>query len=381
MKIISIFNNKGGVGKTTLMYHLAHILGEMGKKVLILDLDPQCNMSLYGMQEDDLEKIWRAEEDIIDNGIDSTRQKMKANDFEDLLKKPRTIHFLLKSVEEGISDFAELPPPFKLTDNLDLIPSRLTLFMYENKIVERWSGMFLGESLSIRTITRIRKIAELYSQKRAYDFVIIDTSPNLGALNKVIISTADGFIIPCLPDMFSLYGIKNIGRALTQWQREFETCFAIISPEKRQEFPQKSVSFLGYTIYNARKKSDSRNRWKLTQAHYNYAQQIPKTIKTHISEKVRKHLTEEMVVEPIGNDAVMHSHNTSTNMAQKYKQPIWALPNYPSLEDTDKSTISGNRADYENTKEKYQEFAEDFLRRVKTLDSEFANEPLQKVAT
>jgi cellulose biosynthesis protein BcsQ len=113
MKIISIFNNKGGVGKTTLMYHLAHILGEMGKKVLILDLDPQCNMSLYGMPEENLEKIWQDEEDIIDNGIDSTRPKMKANDFKNLLKKPRTIHFLLKSVEEGISDFDELPPPFQ----------------------------------------------------------------------------------------------------------------------------------------------------------------------------------------------------------------------------------------------------------------------------
>jgi cellulose biosynthesis protein BcsQ len=346
MKIISIFNNKGGVGKTTLMYHLAHILGEMGKKVLILDLDPQCNMSLYGMQEEELEKIWQNEDDIIDNGIDSTKQKMKANDFENLLKSTRTIHFLLKSVEEGISDLTELPPPFKVADNLDLIPSRLTLFMYENKISERWSGMFLGESLSIRTITRIRRIAELYSEKRAYDFVIIDTSPNLGALNKVIISTADGFIIPCLPDMFSLYGIKNIGRALTQWQREFETCFSIISPEKRQEFPQKSVSFLGYTIYNARKRSDSRNPWQLTQAHYNYAQKIPETIKTHISEKVRAHLTEKMVVKPIGNDAVMHSHNTLTNMAQKYKQPMWALPNYSSLEPSDKGTISGNRVDY-----------------------------------
>ncbi len=385
MKIISIFNNKGGVGKTTLMYHLAHILGEMGKKVLILDLDPQCNMSLYGMQEKELEKIWQDEDDIIDNGIDSTKQKMKAdgkaNDFEDLLKNTRTIHFLLKSVEEGISDFAELPPPFKLTNNLDLIPSRLTLFMYENKISERWSGMFLGESLSIRTITRIRRIAELYSKERAYDFVITDTSPNLGALNKVIISTADGFIVPCLPDMFSLYGIKNIGQALTQWQREFKTCFSIISPEKRQEFPQKSVSFLGYTIYNARKRSsDSRNQWKLAQAHYNHAQQIPETIKKHISKEIRVHLTEEMVVKPIGNDAVMHSHNMLTNMAQKYKQPIWALPNYPSLEDTDKSTISSNRVDYENTKNKYQQLAEDFLKRVETLDSKFVNEPLQKVA-
>jgi hypothetical protein len=181
--------------------------------------------------------------------------------------------------------------------------------------------------------------------------------------------------------MFSLYGIKNIGRVLTQWQREFETCFAIISPAKRQEFPQKSVSFLGYTIYNARKRADSRNQWKLTQAHYNYAKQIPKTLKKHISEDIRTHLTEEMVVNPIGKDAVMHSHNTLTNMAQKYKQPIWALPNYPSLEDTDKGTISGNRTDYENTKEKYQQLAEDFLRRIETLDSEFANEPLQEIAT
>ena len=62
MKIISIFNNKSGVGKTTLTYHLAHILAEMDNKVLILDMDSQCNLSLYGMQEKELEKIWRDEE-------------------------------------------------------------------------------------------------------------------------------------------------------------------------------------------------------------------------------------------------------------------------------------------------------------------------------
>ncbi len=375
MKIISIFNNKGGVGKTTLTYHLAHILGEMGKRVLILDLDAQCNMSLYGMLEEELEKIWQNEEALIDNGIDFTRPRMEPTDFENLFKSPRTIHFLLKPVEEGISDFDQLPPPFKMADNLDLIPGRLTLFMYENKISERWSGMFLGEPLSIRTITRIRKIAELYSQEYAYDFVIVDTSPNLGVLNKIIISTADGFIIPCLPDMFSLYGIKNIGRSLTQWQREFETCFSIISTAKRQEFPQKTVNFLGYTIYNAKKPSNSRNRWKLSQAHYNYARKIPRTIKQHISERVREHLTQEMIAKPIGDDAVMHTHNTLPNMAQKYKKPMWLLPNDSSLEDSDKSTISGNRKIYENTKEKYQQFAVDFLKRVETLDSELVNEP------
>jgi cellulose biosynthesis protein BcsQ len=366
MKIISIFNNKGGVGKSTLTFHLANILAEMGKKVLILDLDSQCNISLYGMQEDQLEQIWQDEDKIIDNGFGSVN--FGNENFTALFKSTRTTHFLLKTVEEGISDFEELPPPFPITNNLDLIPGRLTLFMYENKISERWSGMFLGESLSIRTVTRIRKIAELYSAKNNYDFVIIDTSPNLGALNKIIISTVDGFIIPCLPDMFSLYGIKNIGKALTQWQREFKTCFSIITPEKRKEFPPQSVRFLGYTIYNAKKSGVQPEQLHLATAHYNYAKQIPNAIKNNIDSTVREHLSEEMVENSIGGNSVMFSHSTLPNMAQKYKKPIWLLPTCSSLEPKDKSTISGNRKDYEGTRNMYLTFATDFLLRVATLD-------------
>lgn len=360
MKIISLFNNKGGVGKTTLSYHLAHILAEMDKKILILDMDSQCNMSLYGMQEENLEKIWRDEDCVIDNGFNSAKQEMKNSDFKNLFQTTRTIHFLLKSVEEGISDFDELPPPIPLTNNLDLIPSRLTLFKYEKKIADRWTGMFLGEQLSIRTVTRIRKLAELYSEKNHYDFVIIDTSSHLGMLNKVIISTIDGFMIPCLPDMLSLYDIKNIGENLTQWQREFNTCFQFISEEKRKAFPEKPVRFLGYTIYNA---------WELAKQD-NYAQQISDSIKQHIDEKLRKNLSEEMVKNPIGKNAIFHTHYSLSNMAIKYKTPIWKVPALNNLEAEDKTTISSNRASYEATQEKYKQFADDFLTRVATLDDD-----------
>jgi cellulose biosynthesis protein BcsQ len=363
MKIISIFNNKGGVGKTTLTFHLASILAEMGKKVLILDLDPQCNISLYGMEEEKLEEIWKDEDSIIDNGFGSV--DVNDENFKKLFESPRTTHFLLKSVEEGISDFETLPPPFQVIPNLDLIPGRLTLFMYENKIAERWSGMFLGEPLSIRTMTRIRKIAELYSEKYDYDFVIVDTSPNLGALNKIIVSTVDGFIVPCLPDMFSLYGIKNIGKALSQWRREFNVCYSIISPEKRGVFPSKPVRFLGYTIYNAKKRSDMESG--LAQAQYNYAKEIPDAIKTNIDETVTEHLDKKMIEEPIGGNAVMFSHNTLPNMVQKYKKPMWLLPS-SDLDDDDRPTISGNRRVYEATKDAYKIFAQDFLKRVETLD-------------
>mgnify|MGYP000583774829 CR=1 FL=1 len=57
MKIISVFNNKGGVGKSTLTYHLGAALSEKGKKVLLIDLDPQSNLTLYGLSEERLEKI------------------------------------------------------------------------------------------------------------------------------------------------------------------------------------------------------------------------------------------------------------------------------------------------------------------------------------
>ena len=67
MKIISVFNNKGGVGKSTLSYHLGKALGTLSKKVLFVDLDPQCNLTINAIRESELEKIWSEEDDFIDD--------------------------------------------------------------------------------------------------------------------------------------------------------------------------------------------------------------------------------------------------------------------------------------------------------------------------
>lgn len=193
------------------------------------------------------------------------------------------------------------------------------------------------------------------------------TSPSLGALNKVIISTVDGFLIPALPDMFSMYGIRNIGSALRQWSKEFKTIYGLISDDKRKKFPEKFVRFLGYTIYNAKKYTGA-TPWDLALAHYNYAQQIPLTIEKYISPEVRNHLSQDQASSPIGLTSVMHSHNTMPNMAQKYKHPIWQIPSLQNLHPDDRPTVLGNRAVYEATRQKYLEFANSFLERVNTLN-------------
>lgn len=366
MKIISIFNNKGGVGKTTLAYHLSNIFAEMGHKTLIIDLDPQCNLTMYGMEEENLHEIWAEEDDFIED-FDSSRKKMTLENFNSLLKKPRTIHFLLKPTEDGQSELNSMPPPVSIRANLDLIPGRLTIHKYENKIAERWSSAYSGDPLSIRTITNIRTIAEDYARIYKYEYIIIDTSPSLGVLNKVIISTVDGFLIPALPDMFSLYGIRNIGTALTVWKKEFDVLFSLISEEKRRKFPLEFVRFLGYTIYNAKKYSGVTN-WNLARAHHNYAKEIPETIETYINSELREHLSDEQTNTPIGLKAVMHSHNTLPNMAQKYRRPIWEIPDLNNLDKEDSKTVKCNSIPYyKQTKAAYQQFAESLIERINML--------------
>lgn len=366
MKVISIFNNKGGVGKSTLAFHLSHILAESGKKTLMIDLDPQCNLTICGMNEETLHNIWQDEDPFIED-FEAAKNSKSDVEFAEFLSTPKTIHFLLKPTEDGQGEISNLPPTFHIRENLDLIPGRLTIHQYENKISERWSGSYLGDPLSIRTITKIREIAEEYSHANNYDFIIIDTSPSLGSLNKVIISTVDGFLIPALPDMFSSYGIRNIGNALNVWQKEFNTMYGLISEDKRSRFPNNFVRFLGYTIYNAKKYSGT-TEWDLALAHYNYAQEIPAIIEQFISQGIREHLTTAQVHTPIGLTAVMHSHNTLPNMSQKYKLPIWNIPASQNLDPGDRGTIMGNRHIYEATRGKYLEFLDSFLERINTLN-------------
>jgi cellulose biosynthesis protein BcsQ len=190
----------------------------------------------------------------------------------------------------------------------------------------------------------------------------------LGALNKVIISTVDGFLIPCLPDMFSLYGIRNIGKSLTEWKKDFDIIYKLLDSEKRNAFPEKFVSFLGFTIYNAKKYSGT-TELNLALGSYNYAKKIPETIREFIRPEVREHLDEEMIDTPIGDQAVMHTHNTLPSMAQKYRVPMWKVPDKIHIvEDSDRNTIRGNQNIYRKTKDAYQKFTEDMLKRIELLN-------------
>lgn len=364
MKSMAIFNNKGGVGKTTLSFHMAHALAEIGKKVLVIDLDPQCNFSIFALTETQIEEIWKAEEEFVDQyqvAVDArTPQQMSA-----IVNKHRSIHFIMKPVEEGISDPAYMPPSIQLANNLNFIPGRLSLHMYEDRISSRWAEVFVGDDLAIRTITNIRSIAERYAANLGAEIVLYDTSPSLGMLNRVALSMADAFVVPCNPDLFSLYGIKNIGRSLDGWSKNFGILRQVLPRSRQSLLPEAGVKFLGYSVYKATRYA-GQNEWNLATGHYNYAKQIPQTIEENISSNLRASLPPEKLNSPIGGEAVMHSHQTMATMAQKYKTPMWLVPDR-DLEPGDRSTIGGNAGRYRATQQAYQTFASDILDRLEAV--------------
>ncbi len=87
MKTIAFFNNKGGVGKTSLVFHLAHMFADLGVRTVAVDLDPQANLTSMFMEEDELEAIWTKLE-------------------------TRTIYSAIRPLIEGEGDVAEIRPEF-----------------------------------------------------------------------------------------------------------------------------------------------------------------------------------------------------------------------------------------------------------------------------
>ncbi len=360
MKIISVFHNKGGVGKTTLLYHTACALAEQGKKILMIDLDPQSNLSLYGLSDEELQYVWEEEDAITTEGFPTGLNTINVSK-DGLINTPRTIHFLLKPVESGVDDYITLPPVYNLRDNLSLIPGRITLSQFESVLADRWTLSPDENVLAIRTITQFRTIAQRYGKEHGFDYVLLDVSPSLGLLNRAIINSCDAFFMPATPDLFSMYGIRNIGQSLVKWKNSHDAFHKALPSHLKGLFPATYVQFLGYTIYNARGRQDQ--ELGVAKAHRDYIKQIPLEICKWIPKDVLSSNAVGVIEQSIGGSSIWNSHNTYPAMAQKYKCPIWDIPKM-SLDKHDKGTVTLNKSRYIETKDAYSNFASDLLTRL-----------------
>ena len=193
MKTIAFFNNKGGVGKTSLVYHLSWMYAGMGIPVLAVDLDPQANLTAMFLNEDRLESIWPEGEE-----------------------HPATVYGAVRPILRGIGDIA-VPPVEPIVRGLGLLPGDLGLSGFEDKLSLAWPNCHNGDEAAFRSMTAFHRLMLGMAGTWA-ELVLIDVGPNLGAINRAALISADHVCLPLAPDLYSLQGLRNLGPSLRSWR-------------------------------------------------------------------------------------------------------------------------------------------------------------------
>lgn len=213
---LALFNNKGGVGKTTLTYHLAHMMERLGQRVLAVDLDPQSNLTAAFLDEDDLATLWNESSSPVLGQLQPRLLPMwdAAN--------PGTLAAAVGPIMEGLGDVT-LFDPIRIRDTLWLLPGDLELSAFEEKLSDAWPRSFTGTDMAaIRATTAFHRIITAAAEKVRADVVLIDVGPNLGAINRSALLASDTVLMPLAADLFSLRGLINLGPALRQWRSTWQ---------------------------------------------------------------------------------------------------------------------------------------------------------------
>lgn len=222
MKSIAFFNNKGGVGKTSLVYHLAWMYAARGLKVLVMDLDPQANLSAMFLDDDRLAQLW-------DDGEKST---------------------VVDSLQPLIDRTGDIATPHveQVAPKIGLVPGNLSLSRFEDLLSENWPKCLGGDVAAFRVTTAFHRIMRQAASSMDADLILIDVGPNLGAINRSALIAAEQVVLPLAPDLFSLQGLRNLGPTVREWRKGWQKRLGELPAKAGIDAPTGEMQPLGYVV-------------------------------------------------------------------------------------------------------------------------------------
>lgn len=190
MRVISVINYKGGVGKTTVTANLGAELARLGKKVLLVDLDPQANLTFSFVGVDH----WREELEerrTIRDWYDAFLDNNQSVSLQDLIVKPTQLRKALKG-------------------KLDMLCSHLELINVDLELAPMLSGTVRSLKLnSLRVLSRLQRGLQALPSD-AYDFVLIDCPPNFNVVTQTAIVASNFLLMPSKADYLSTLGLDQL---------------------------------------------------------------------------------------------------------------------------------------------------------------------------
>jgi cellulose biosynthesis protein BcsQ len=304
-KTIALFNHKGGVSKTTTTFNLGWMLAEKGKRVVLIDTDPQCNLTGLILGE--------TLDDFYTNNPSRNLYAALAPAF---LSQPREI-----TTVECVEVIGRT--------GLLLLPGHVNLSEYEVTL-----GIAQELAGSIQTLKNlpgsfnylVTKIAEANNA----DFVLIDMSPSLGSFNQNVLTSSDGFLVPTSPDYFSLMAIDSLSAVLPRWAEWAKRAHASETLRTAAyPFRDFGLKFLGTIVQKFRPRLGG-----ATVGFQSWIDTINTAVKNKLFLQLQKYkltLPEE-VYRQAGNSpsqsyclAQIPDFNTLAATSQSHKTPVFAL--------------------------------------------------------
>ena len=281
MNSIAFFNNKAGVGKTSLVYHLAWMFADLGIPVLAADLDPQANLTSMFLDEERLESLWPDEDE-----------------------HPSTVYGAVRPILQGIGDIA--PPPVEwIARDLGLLPGDLGLARFEDTLSCR-----NHDEPSLRATTAFYRLLKQMSNGWA-KLVLIDLGPNLGAINRAALIAADHVCVPFAPGPYTARDLKNFGSTLTQWRDAWSALKS--NDSQGHGLPSGGMRPAGFVV-----------TWRPLQRTYPLLTQVPTAYRTHVLNQPLPESMPQIADDPNCLAQLKHSRSLLP-LAMEAHKPVFAL--------------------------------------------------------
>lgn len=311
VKKIAFFNHKGGVSKTTTTFNLGWMLATKGKNVILVDADPQCNLTGFVLNENQFQEFYEGTSD------NDNLKKSLASAFEGEPHPIKAANCYQVKEDLGL---------FLLAGHLDLSEYEVTLGMAQE----------LSAASSLQTLKNLpgsfSYLFEETAKKYQADYILIDMNPSLSSINQNLLMTSDYFILPTSPDFFSKIAINSLANILPRWANWADRASEMpILTQATYPFSASKPKFLGIIIQKYRLSSRGDNTPSAGFQRWIGAIQESVTDKLAPKLKNSKMLLNEDNYEKTADGKVnfllaqFSDFNTLIALSQSYNVPVFAL--------------------------------------------------------
>ncbi|MDA8024580.1 MAG: AAA family ATPase [Alphaproteobacteria bacterium] len=323
MKTIAFFNNKGGVGKTSLVYHLACMFADFGYRVIAADLDPQANLSGLFVSEDMLENIWETH-------------------------KEKTIYGHVAPIIEGDTGaMVKAPAVLRARNDIGLLVGDLRLSKLEDELSSEWTKcMTRSNKRPLRSTASFAKQIAAVGKHFNVDLTLVDVGPNLGAINRSALIASDYVVIPLAPDLFSLQGLRNVGPTLQDWREDWMERVARKPDDLSFDLPAGDMRPIGYVVM---RHTAILNR--PVKAYLRWIKKIPAEYEKHVLLKAGR--DRSVPIEADRNClAHLKDYRSLMPLAQEVKKPMFALKPADGVVGVQQNAVQSCYKDFSDLAEK-----------------------------